>query len=210
MQHEVTVFVRNKPHQVILDNWNRLFPGTSMRRYWGGCEKGFDVSINIDHFVHALPLASKANLEFIFFPQIDTPPPEGVRLLAVSNFARDHIKFKWNRDADTFYIPIKGIYKPLRKQKAILHVSRFTEPSEWADKAHRQMIQVFKMYRNDLADWTLVFAGALDPGQEDYFNELTLLARGHEIQFMMNPNDRELATLYGRASVYWHATGISI
>jgi len=181
-----------------------------MRRYWGGCEKGFDVSINIDHFVHALPLASKANLEFIFFPQIDTPPPEGVRLLAVSNFARDHIKFKWNRDADTFYIPIKGIYKPLRKQKAILHVSRFTEPSEWADKAHRQMIQVFRMYSRELEDWQLIFAGAIDPNQDDYFNELLLMAQGLNCTFAPNISDMEVAELYGKASVYWHATGISI
>ena len=126
MGHEVLVYTRNKPHLVILDNWNRLFPGTSLRRYWGGCEKGVEVHFNVDHFVFSPPLASKANLAFVFFPQIDTPPPEGVRLLAVSNFTREHIKFKWNHNADTFYIPIKGIYKPLRKEKVILHVSRFT------------------------------------------------------------------------------------
>jgi GT2 family glycosyltransferase/glycosyltransferase involved in cell wall biosynthesis len=194
-------------HPIVLNNW---FQGVPIQRYWTGCEAQYDSFINIDHFVFAQPLAKKSNLAFIFFPQIDEPPPEGVRLLAVSDFTKEHIKFKWDRDADVLYLPIKGIYKPLRKEKMILHVSRFTEPSEWADKAHRQMIQVFKMYHQDLSGWELVFAGALDPNQEDYFNELTMMAAGSNVSFAMNPNDQEMAQLYGRAAIYWHATGISI
>jgi len=207
MGHQVTFYPRGKMHPTILNNW---FQGVPIQRYFGGCEARHETFISIDHFTFSPPLASKANLAFVFFPQIDEKPPEGVRLLTVSNYTKEHVKFKWGREADTLYLPIKGIYKPLRKEKMILHVSRFTEPSEWADKAQRQMIQVFRMYQRELSDWQLVFAGSLDPNQEDYFNELTLMAQGLQCSFMMNPSDMEMANLYGRAAIYWHATGISI
>jgi len=206
LKHDVVYFKQGKVHPIILNNW---FGDVPIVDYQLGVERGFDVFISISHFDWAQPLAQE-NMAFVFFPQIDTPPPEGVRLYTVSQYCANHVKHKWGRDAEVMYIPIKGVFRPLQKEKMILHVSRFTEPSEWADKAHRQMIQVFKMYQNDLQDWQLVMAGALDPNMEDYFNELTYRASSRNILFYVNPTDLEMANLYGRSSFYWHATGISL
>ena len=207
--HTVDVYHMYKPHPMVLNNWRSIFGNATLARYQAGVEKNYEVFIGVDHFQHIQPLA-QLSMQHVFFPHIDEAPAKETRLYANSKYTADHIRHKWNRDCEVMYIPIKGIYNPLRKEQLILHVSRITEPSAWADKAHRQMISVFKMYQRELPGWQLVIAGALDPQQEDYFNELTLWCAGANISFLMNPSDQELADLYGKASFYWHATGVSL
>ena len=201
--HSCVVYTRNRPHDIIMHNW--IDGRVSLAWYASGVERDFDVTLNIDHFTWSQPLA-KLNLAHVFFPTNNiSPPPEGVRLYANSKYTASHIKYKWGRDAEVMYIPIKTIFKPLKKEPIILHVSRITAPSEWADKGHRQMIEAFRMYQRELPGWQLVFAGSIDPRQESYMGELMQTGRGLPITFNLDMNDMELAEMYGRAAIYWIA-----
>jgi len=208
--NSVVVLTRNRPHPIILNNWLDHVP---LRWYVEGCERDFDCVINIDHFVWAQPLA-KDNIAHIFFPmREEQPPPENVRLYSNSEYTRQYIEYRWGRKAQTLYIPIKGkkaLYPSPEKDRLILHVSRFSEPSAWADKGHRQMIQVFRMYQSALSRYRLIMAGGLDPQQENYLDELMVTASGLPIDFLVNLPDSDLAELYRKAAFYWHCTGISV
>ena len=201
--HDVTIFLRSKVHPALMP----LFHGTPFRFYQPGCEKEFDSFGSIDHFNNCLPLA-KDNWQHVFFP-VGEPPAEGVRLTSNSDYTASHIKDRWNRDSQTLYIPIEKYYHTAYKEKIIMHVSRFAEPNEWADKAHRQFIQVMRMFRSGLPDWKLILGGAVENGQHEYVDSLMRMASGYPVDFMFDPNDEEMVDLYSRASIYWHATGIS-
>jgi len=205
--HEVTVFTRNAPSEGILKNW---FDGVPLRQYYPHCGTDFDVEFNIDHFAQSTPDA-KLSISHTFFPMDSTPAPaEETVIYSNSAYTARHIKAKWNRDAEPLYIPIDNHFHAGDKQKTILHVSRFSEPSPWADKAHRQMIQAFKLIFRKIPGWKLILAGSVDPNQEWYVSELMRLAAGYDIEFMPNISDKTMADLYAQSSIYWHATGVSL
>lgn len=205
--YEVVFFTRNKVHPFV---YEAVLRGVRVMHYKSGVEAHFGTFINIDHFAWAQPLAEN-NIAHVFFPQNPrNPPPEGVRLYANSKYTASYIDYYWNRKAEVLYIPIDPQMREDPKQPTILHVSRFTAPSVWADKAHRQLIQVFKMYYRELQGWRLVIAGSLDIDGGDYLNELQVAASGFPIEFVVHPTTPEMISLYAQASIYWHATGISI
>jgi len=205
--HEITIHVRNSPSEAVLAQWPSGIP---MRSYSIGCESEYDVAICVDHFAWSPPLA-KRNVAFVFFPQDKLPPPpDGVKLYAVSDYTARHIKNRWDVEAETLYLPIsKGFYAG-DKEKIILHVSRFTEPSEYSDKAHEQMILAFKSISRKIPGWRLALAGSIDPHQGFYYDKLQRLAAGFPIDFAPNWGQKELADLYARSAIYYHATGVSL
>ncbi len=203
--HTVTVFTRNTPSQGILQNW---FDNVPLRQYSEHCERGFDAFINIDHFAQSLPEAN-LNISHVFFPMEDTlPPPSETRLYSNSAYTARHIRHQWNREATPLYIPIDSHFRNAAKERIIVHVSRFTKPTRWADKGHRQMIQAFKRISPRMPGWKLVLAGSIDPYMEMYVSELAHLASGYEVDFMPNLSNPSLIDLYARAAIYWHATGV--
>jgi GT2 family glycosyltransferase/glycosyltransferase involved in cell wall biosynthesis len=205
--HTVTVFTRNAPSQGILQNW---FDGVALRQYTPHCERGFDVFLNIDHFAQALPEAP-LNLAHIFFPMENTPPPPAeTRLYSNSAYTARHIRHRWEREATPFYIPIDNHFRGALKEKIILHISRFTRPTIWADKGHEQMIQAFKKISRKMPEWRLVLAGSVDPYMEMYVSNLARLAGGYEIDIMPNLTNQALVDLYARSAIYWHATGVGL
>lgn len=205
--HDVTFYTTNTPSEGALKNW---FDNVPIRFYYPGCEKDFDFFINIDHFSQAQPLAKK-NAVHTFFPHPNTPPPaEGVEIYSNSAYTARHIQLAWGRKATPMYIPIDSEFYSGDKDKIILHVSRFSEPSEWADKGHRQMIQSFKLITKNLPGWRLVLAGSVDPLQNYYLDELVRLSYGYDIDFMPNLPQKSLVDLLARSSIYWHATGVSL
>jgi len=201
---EVTLYVRSAIHPLIMP----YFQGIPIRWYRPGVESGYEFFLSIDHFGHPQPLA-KRTLMHVFFPMYSAPP-EGIEIYTNSQYTASHVKARWNRDAQHLYIPIEDDYHTSRKENIILHVSRFAEPNEWSDKAHNQFIQLMRMIRGDLPGWRLVLAGTVEQGQNRYLDGLMEMSAGYPIDFIVDPNEQEMRELYGRASLYWHATGISL
>lgn len=207
--HEVTHLTTMKPHPTILQSWGQEMQGIGLAGYREGVESQYDVVIGIDHFRYFKTLA-KRNIIHFFYPQRDEFPPEGFELYSNSNYTKRAVESKFGRPCQTLYIPIDAGFYESPKEQVILHVSRFAKPSSWADKAQRQMVQLFKMISNDLPGWKLVIAGAAELGDEDYFNELMVSGAGYPIEFKPNVTDAEMKDLYAKAAIYWHATGVSL
>lgn len=205
--HDVDVYTTNNPSEGVLQNW---FDGVPLRFYMPHVERDYSFFLNLDHFSNALPEA-KLNACHVFFPMRNVPiPGESVRIYSNSAYTARYIESLWGRVATPMYIPIDGHFAAVDKQNIILHVSRFSEPSEYADKAHRQMIQAFKMISRVRPGWKLVLAGSIDPMQQHYFSELQRLGAGFNIDLVPNLSNQELIKLYGRSAIYWHATGVSL
>ena len=203
------IFSRNAIHPVLLRE-NSWLGGIQFRSFYDGCERGFKHFINIDHFAWAQPLAEN-NYAHVFFPHDELPlPPEGVKLFTNSAYTGRHVQDIWNRDSQVMYIPVDAGYYQLPKERLALHVSRISKPSKWADKGHSQIMEVWRMYQHQLPGWQLLMVGSVDDNQQEYYDYLQTLARGLQIGFIPNPTDEALMSLYARASILFHATGVSM
>src|SRR3989304_8099856 len=138
--HDVEIFVTSGIHPRLLPKLH----GFPIRMYKPGIEANFSGFITINHFGLALPLAKEFNIQRVMFPSFQAEIPDGLTLIANSRYTASHIKDRWNKDAQVCYLPIESYYRVGEKEPAILHISRFAEPNEFADKAHRQMIQVMR------------------------------------------------------------------
>lgn len=205
--HDVTIFSTSGIHP-------RLIPklhGLPIRMYNPKIESQFDGFLTLNHFGMAYPLASKFNIQHIMFPtNPDIVVPDGLTLVANSKYTSTHIKDRWNCDSQVLYIPIENYYRVGDKEQAILHISRFAEANDWADKAHPQMIEAIRKSQYNLPGWRLILAGAVERGQDGYVSGLLELSKGLPVEFMFDPSDEEVVGMYAKAAIYWHATGISL
>lgn len=129
--------------------------------------------------------------------------------LAICNslFTQKYINQSWPIKTALLYPPVEtGKIKPLKKEKWILSVGRFTSFSK--SKKHEEMINAFKKLLNDeeISDWSLHLAGSIE-GDANYINELKALADKAPVSFYPNLVFDELVKLYGKSSIYWHAAG---
>ncbi len=104
-----------------------------------------------------------------------------------------------------------SLFKPRPKQNLILNVGRFFSPT---GKKHckRQdfLVKTFKkMCDLGLKGWQLVVTGPVDPGTDNfnYLNSVKKLAQGYPVKFHVGVSFGRLQQDYGRAKIYWHATG---
>jgi glycosyltransferase involved in cell wall biosynthesis len=104
-------------------------------------------------------------------------------------------------------------FKPKAKENIILAVGRFSQLMQ----AKRQdvLIHEFKrMAKTNISEylkgWRLVLAGGTDVGGKEYFNKLKKEAEGCPIEFLENPSFNTLRDLYGRAKIFWSASGFGI
>lgn len=104
-----------------------------------------------------------------------------------------------------------GLFKPQIKQNLIINVGRWFTPSHNQHCKRQDFLAAAfkKLYDQGLKGWRLGLVGPVEPGQEnlDYFNQVKKLSRGYPIDFLPDTDFDSLVKLYGRAKIYWHATG---
>jgi glycosyltransferase involved in cell wall biosynthesis len=128
-----------------------------------------------------------------------------------SEFTRDRNKslFPGVKTA-VLYPPVSFIIKSEQRENIILHVGRFRViDSEGSDyKKQEMMITTFeKMIDKGLKGWKLVIAAGVRDADRESFANLEKSAKGYPIIFMINKTSDELATMYHKAKIYWHASG---
>jgi O-antigen biosynthesis protein len=169
-------------------------------------------SLNLDVFVNASfgsMIASPASvgIYMCMFP-VPNQPGDGLDSYAVvtanSVFTARHIASRWSRSAVPVYTPCSPVPAGV-KERIILHVARF-HPYKRQDiliEAFRSSVQLRR------AGWELHLVGsAVDsPEVTGYIDDLIRLAGDDAVQIHRNATRRALEDLYGRASIYWHATG---
>lgn len=121
-----------------------------------------------------------------------------------SRFTKRIIDATYGVTAQVIYPPASSM-KALPKKKTILSVGRFD--SLLHCKRQDVLIDAFKQAH--LPGWKLILAGG-DMGQSTTLQQIREQAAGAPIEFVINPDHREIEKLYGEASLYWHAAGFGI
>ena len=145
------------------------------------------------------------------------------RLVVYSMFARHFVCHYINelqlpqRPVDIVHPPVELMELDINrtvipaKENIILNVGRFFTGAHC--KRQDIMIEVFRtILKNSNIKAELHLVGSLHPEPEhrDYFLRLKELARGLPVFFHLNASPEFLQSIYDRASIYWHATGIDI
>ncbi|NIQ88684.1 MAG: glycosyltransferase [Deltaproteobacteria bacterium] len=204
-QHgQVVIFTRTQVPHAVLEEMPK--DGIVLAQYYPGCSLGYDIHINIDHFNYAEP-AARVNWAHIFHPHDLNEPPDGYRLLANSAYTKERIMEEWGVDSTVLYIPIEDDFYVGRKEKSIIHISRFAAPTQYADKGHRQMIAAFRQIPQD---WQLTMIGPVDPNQQGYLSSLMAEAAGLNVMFAVDQPRERLLEYLSKAAIYWHMTGVSM
>jgi glycosyltransferase involved in cell wall biosynthesis len=179
--------------------------------------------------VYVLPAFSRAQRSVILcqfpYPLRNSPAQRVVKrvllgrgiddfqlVIAQSEYVRGWVRRLWKREALVINPPIDVPPEGPdwgAKERLILSVGRFFTGGH--SKRHDVLVQAFR----DLVDsggaggWELVLAGSLhdDPADLAYFRRVQDLARGYPVTIRTDVPGDELAGLYRRASIYWHAAG---
>jgi len=99
-----------------------------------------------------------------------------------------------------------------KKENIILSVGRFDNLLN--SKKQDIMIEAFKklIESGSRSDWKLVLAGGSTeaPEQNSYLKHLKHISSGQPIEFIINPDFKQLADLYSHSKIYWHAAGYGV
>lgn len=129
------------------------------------------------------------------------------KIVCNSQFTKKFIDEEYNTKSIVVYPPVDvDSFKPLKKENVILSVSRF---SQLLQAKHQDiLVRVFKnMVRGGLKGWKFILVGGSDVGGKEFVRRLKLEARGYPIEIIENPDFNQLKQLYGKAKIFWSASG---
>jgi glycosyltransferase involved in cell wall biosynthesis len=128
-----------------------------------------------------------------------------------SSFTKKIIDSRLGINSTLLYPPVdvKPI-KPLKKENIILSVGRFSQLLQ--GKRQDVLVTAFKELINQrkLEDWELVLVGGSEVGARDYLERLKEAVGGYPIKIVENPSFSSLLQLYGKAKIFWTASGYAI
>lgn len=131
-------------------------------------------------------------------------------IICNSNFTKNVIDKTYGVKAKVIYPPVAvSEIKPKRKQNIILFVGRFSRLKQ--SKNQDKLIAAFKiLYDSGVKNYKLVLAGGAEVGNDGFVEELKKSARGYPITIKVSPRFSEIKDLYGKAKIYWSASGMGV
>lgn len=127
-----------------------------------------------------------------------------------SEFTKSFIDKEFGVNSIVVYPPVEvDLLRSGEKENLILAVGRFSQLLQ----AKRQdiLIEVFKKMVDDgLTDWQLVLIGGADVGATEYLKALKEQSRNYPIRVLENLSFREVRDFYGKAKIFWNASGFGI
>ena len=127
-----------------------------------------------------------------------------------SYFTKRFIDEEYGIESVVIYPPVDvNKIKPRTKENLIVSIGRFSQLGQ----AKRQdfLVKEFKkLYDSGFRDWKLVLAGGVEVGVDDYVDKLKKASRGYPIKVVESPSLKEIKGLYGRAKIFWSATGFGV
>lgn len=150
--------------------------------------------------IHSLNMGFKTRIKLLRIKKI----------FCNSYFTKSYVDNTYGVNSDVLYPPIPLQNKKTGKENIILHVGRFRVKNVKLDDYKKQsvMLDVFKkMVRNGLSNWKFIIASGVKNEDGKEFGKVMKSAKGFPIEFAVNKNNEELLDLYGRAKIYWHASG---
>ena len=136
------------------------------------------------------------------------------RVVVYSNFVKKPVEQKYARKADVLYPPIDiPPERRILKERYILSVGRFFVGGH--SKKQLEMIQAFKqLYKDaelDAGHWEYHLIGGVwsNESSQLYKRACEKEANGYPIFFHFNAPYKTVKDLYGRSTLFWHATGFN-
>ena len=129
---------------------------------------------------------------------------------AISEFSSEWARKRWGIDCKVIYPPVNTAFDDVAKEKIILSVGRFAIEGEGHTKKQEQMLATYRQMNGERPlDWEYFCVGGLTatPEHQAFFDRLSTLAAGAGAHLRANIDWNELRSLYGRASIFWHAAG---
>ena len=138
------------------------------------------------------------------------------KVVCNSKFTKKFIDKEYGVNSVVVYPPVDveefntlPVGKQGKKENIILSIGRFSQLLQ----AKRQdvLVSVFKkMVDGGLEGWKLILAGGSDIGGEEFARSLRFETRGYPIEIIENPDFEALKKLYGRAKIFWSASGFGV
>jgi glycosyltransferase involved in cell wall biosynthesis len=133
------------------------------------------------------------------------------RVLANSTYTLEWTERMWHRPAGILYPPVTQM-APGDKEPIVLSVGRFFLPGTGHNKKQLEMVGAFRTLRDTAgaaADgWTYHLVGGCAPEHAAYLDAIRAEAEGLPVVLHPDASGAELADLYARASIFWHAAGL--
>lgn len=130
-------------------------------------------------------------------------------MVSNSEFTRHWVDEWWHTDSDVLYPPVTMHQPAATKENIILNVGRFFAAEHGHSKKQYELVQAFRMLCDrGVEGWTLHLVGGCADAGRGYFERVRQAAKGYPVELHPNATGEELESLYGRASIYWHASGL--
>jgi glycosyltransferase involved in cell wall biosynthesis len=183
----------------------------------------FDLFLTMVYVIPAMSRARRSAIICQFPYELDRHPWSRVwarelrnfdPVICYSEFVRGWIRTYWSREAVVIPPPVdipesEPDWKA--KENIILSVGRFFTAGH--NKRQDVMVHAFReLCDAGLSDWELHLAGSVhrDGPNAGYYESVVELAHGYPIRFHTEASSDDLRSLYGRASIYWHASGFGV
>jgi glycosyltransferase involved in cell wall biosynthesis len=127
--------------------------------------------------------------------------------VCISEYTRTWTQRRWGIDGEVVYPPVDILMPAERKEPLILSVGRFSTMAH--TKKQLEMMRAFQRFHARCPDWRYATVGGLNSRQEnhEYFEAVRGAAHGYPAQVDANISRDCLRSLFGRARIFWHATG---
>ncbi|HKH04735.1 MAG TPA: glycosyltransferase family 4 protein [Acidimicrobiales bacterium] len=131
------------------------------------------------------------------------------RIVSNSAYTQRWTQRLWGRPSGVLYPPVTPV-EPAHKMPIILSVGRFFVPGTGHNKKQLEMVRAFRRLVESGAapGWSYHLVGGCAPEHRPYLDEVVEAARGLPVEVHADASGADLAALYGRASVFWHAAGL--
>lgn len=131
-------------------------------------------------------------------------------LVSNSAFTKGWVQRRWGVESDVLFPPVTR-FERRAKDPVILNVGRFFPADQGHSKRQLELVTAFRdVVDRGHRDWELHLVGGCDAKGERYLAEVRAAAAGYPVVIHANAPGAELAELYGRASIYWHASGLGV
>lgn len=132
------------------------------------------------------------------------------KIICNSEFTKNVVdkEYGFSDKSVVIYPPVDvASFRPKKKKEnIILYVGRFSELAQ--SKGQEVLVQVFK--KMNLVNWQLVLAGGVEVGADKFLKKLRKKIGSRNIEIMESPSFGELKELYGRAKIFWSASGYGV
>ncbi len=132
------------------------------------------------------------------------------KVVCNSNFTKNIIDKEFGVESVVVYPPVDvDNLKPKKKENVILFVGRFSTLKQ--AKGQDVLVGAFKRFQDDgWHNWRLVLAGGVEVGSDEFVEKLTKQIQGYPIKLLKGPSFREIKDLYGKAKIFWSASGFEV